>query len=160
MDTQNDGQHTKVEGRRRHERASRPAGGDGGTWRLIVVSVVVAVGGAEAAAPEAAALAVREALRPADVGAVGAAHAGAPEPVALRLARPRLRHHHRASQLLCNPHQHTDATPVRSQVFRTKSMSQLGTTCCLATRCTYRWPRAAARRGGRPRRACVKPPWS
>jgi hypothetical protein len=62
------------------------------------------VGGAEAAAPEAAALAVGEALRPADVGAVGPANAGAPEAVALGLARPRLRHHHRTSHLLCNHH--------------------------------------------------------
>jgi hypothetical protein len=66
------------------------------------MELAAAVGGAEAAAPEAAALAVGEALGPADVGAVGAAYAGPPEAVALGLARPRLRPHHRTSHLLCN----------------------------------------------------------
>ena len=66
-------------------------GGEHGSSSQLA-SMVVAVGGAEAAAAEPAAAAVREALGPADVGAVGPAHAGAPEPVALRLARPRLRH--------------------------------------------------------------------
>ena len=66
---------------------------------------MVAVGGAEAAASESAALAVGEALGLADVGAVGPAHAGPPEPVAPRLARPRLRHHHRPSQLPCSGEQ-------------------------------------------------------
>ena len=58
-----------------------------------------AVRGAEAAAAEAAALAVGEALRPADVGAVGPPHAGATEPVALRQACTRLRHAHRPADL-------------------------------------------------------------
>jgi hypothetical protein len=68
----------------------------------VCIEVNQAVGGAEAAAPKAAALAVGEALGPADVGAVGAAYAGSPEAVALGLARPRLRPHHRTSHLLCN----------------------------------------------------------
>ena len=72
--------------------------------------LLAAVGGAEAAAAEPAALAVGEALGPADVGAVGPAHAGSPEPVAPRLTRPRLRHHHRASQLPCSARQ------IRSEV--------------------------------------------
>lgn len=66
--------------------------------------LVMALLGAVAAAAEAAALAVREALRPADVGAVGPAHARPLEPVALRLARPRLRHHHRTTHLCTNTH--------------------------------------------------------
>lgn len=60
----------------------------------LIFRSMVALGDAEAAAAEAAALAVLEALGLAHVAAVGRAHAGAPEPVAPGLARPGLSHHH------------------------------------------------------------------
>lgn len=118
----------------------------------LIFRSMVALGDAEAAAAEAAALAVLEALGLAHVAAVGRAHAGAPEPVAPGLARPGLSHHHlipictRAKTV----HLSSDQNQIYSGIRRGGHGGDLVT--CL-------WPRGAAARGGaRPGGACGKPP--